>query len=606
MNPNKSSDQSALPRWNLDTVYRGFDDPAFIQDKKLLKESIDRLLVFLRTSDPEANTAAWLKAFLTEYETTADLEENLEAFTYSTFSTDTREEDASTELNEIEAMAVPLQHAEVLFRNALASVKDRLEEVLAHDAELARYRFFMEEELRFQEKQMSPAEENLAADLSRAGGEAWGRLQESISSTVSMPWSDDGSERKTVIQLRALAFHRDRAVREKAFRKELEAWKQVEIPLSFALNGVKGFSDTLNTRRGFGSTLERSVLQARISPATLESLVEAMTESLPRFRTYFSAKAEFLGLPRLAFFDLFAPIGSKTAGADGAKVWSFEESRSFIVEQFGGFSEELARFADRAFGSSWIDAEPREGKVGGAYCVSFPISGESRVLCNFDGSFSSITTVAHELGHAYHHEVLKDAPHCLRTYPMTLAETASIFCEAIVFNHAIETAPEPERLGILETFLSDASQVIVDILSRFIFENEVMERRRQRELSPRELCELMTDAQKRTYGEALDENELHPYMWAVKGHYYRQDLAFYNFPYAFGQLFGLGLCARFEKEGPEFAAAYRTLLEKTGRASAVEVTREAGFEIESPEFWRSGLEIIGRKIDRFVELARTT
>ncbi len=259
----------------------------------------------------------------------------------------------------------------------------------------------------------------------------------------------------------------------------------------------------------------------------------------------------------------------------------------------------MGDFARRAFTEGWIDATSRNGKVGGAYCTNLPLVGESRILCNFDGSFDSVSTVAHELGHAWHSEVMKDLPGLNREYPMTLAETASIFSETLVFRAALSEASDSSKPSIIDTYLMGASQVIVDILSRFHFETALMRCRPTGELSPRELTEMMLDAQNRTYGDALEKEERHGWMWAVKGHYYSPDLAFYNFPYAFGQLFALGLYSIFREEGADFADRYRELLRLTGSADALTVARSADFNIESPDFWRRGIASITELIEDF-------
>ena len=325
-------------------------------------------------------------------------------------------------------------------------------------------------------------------------------------------------------------------------------------------------------------------------------MIGVMEESLPLFRRYLKQKAEYLGLQRCAFFDIFAPL--KTS----VKTWSFDEARDFILRQFSLFSKELSEFAAYAFDKHWIDAEPRQGKVGGAYCIDFPLNRSTRVLCNFSGSFSSVSTLAHELGHAYHHHVLKDTSHIHRDYPMTLAETASIFSESIVYDGALSQADAKGKIGIIEMLLQDTTQVIVDILSRYYFERAVMERKKDGELSPEEFSSIMVDAQKKTYGSSLDESELHPYMWAVKGHYYQQDLAFYNFPYAFGKLFGQGLYSLYKREGTAFAETYRNILGKTGITDANTLTKEVGFDIEQPDFWRQGISMIEESVNQFEQL----
>ena len=442
--------------------------------------------------------------------------------------------------------------------------------------------------------------EELAADLSRSGADAWGRLQEAISSNASALWDERTGERKTLVELRSLAYASDRPLREKAYNLELAAWKSVEIPMAAALNGVKGFALSLDRRRGWESELDKAAVRSRISRGALDGFIASLEESLPAWRSYLAAKARALGLERCAFYDLFAPVS--LAGSREPPRYLFAEARDLIVEKFGAFDPAMGEFAARAFAEGWIDAEPRPGKVGGAFCLDFPDAKTARVLCNFGGSFSDLSTIAHELGHAWQRECVKDKPYVLAQHPLILAETASIFAETVIFEEAMKSAPPPERPGLLEIHLSEACQVIVDILSRFYFERALFERREKGELSPEELCLLMIDAQKRAYGEGLEPDRLHPYMWAAKGHYYSAELPFYNFPYAFGQLFGAGLYARYRSEGSSFAEVYRVLLAGTGASSAVGLTRAARVDIEGAGFWKAGLGVYAGQIADFNSL----
>ncbi|MGH7294089.1 MAG: M3 family metallopeptidase, partial [Polyangiaceae bacterium] len=250
----------------------------------------------------------------------------------------------------------------------------------------------------------------------------------------------------------------------------------------------------------------------------------------------------------------------------------------------------------------WIDAEPRAGKVGGAFCMGVPEVKESRVLMNFDGTFDQVSTLAHELGHGFHNECLKDRTPLQRRTPMTLAETASIFCETIIFHAAMAAAGPDEQLGILETNLLGSCQVVVDIYSRYLFETRLFERREKSELSAGELCALMREAQGEAYGDAIDPATFHPYMWAVKGHYYAADMGFYNYPYAFGLLFGLGLFAIFKRRGAAFCPDYEALLGATGMGKAAELAGRFGIDIRAKKFWADGLAEVRGLIDRYVGL----
>jgi oligoendopeptidase F len=287
------------------------------------------------------------------------------------------------------------------------------------------------------------------------------------------------------------------------------------------------------------------------------------------------------------------------------KVYSFEEARDFIVEHFGNFSPDLAAFAKRAADNHWIDAEQRDGKRGGAYCTEIQALKESRVLCNFDGSLDQVSTVAHELGHAFHNECAFQAGKTVmqQVTPMTLAETASIMCETIVTEAVIQQVSDPqEELAVLESQISGAAQVIVDIYSRFLFEKEVFERRAQADLTADELNEIMERAQKATYGDGLDESQLQKFMWTWKPHYYSPALAFYNYPYAFGLLFATGLYAIYQQRGAEFVADYKNLLASTGEASAADLADRFGIDIRTRKFWDDSLAIIGKRIDRYCEI----
>ena len=310
------------------------------------------------------------------------------------------------------------------------------------------------------------------------------------------------------------------------------------------------------------------------------------------FRDYMNTKAKLLGVDKLEFYDLFAPVGSST------KEYSFEEGSELVYKAYNAFSPESGAFVRNAIDNNWIDAEPRKGKRGGAYDTSFPLVGQSRVFMNYDGSYDSVSTLAHELGHAYHDSIVKDLPCSLADYPMTLAETASIFGENLLFEDVMASSSKDEQLAVLEQYVQGACQICIDILSRFYFEREAFRRRKDGELTPDEMCQIMLKAQEDTYGDAIRTK--HPYMWAVKSHYYSEGFSFYNYPYAFGQLFALGLFAS-RNDVPDFPAYYRAILKSTGSKSAVEVAKAAGIDIEDKAFWMKGINLIGTYAEKLKE-----
>ncbi|MDR0706637.1 MAG: M3 family oligoendopeptidase [Treponema sp.] len=591
----------ALPSWNLETIYPSFDSSEYKRDIALLEKRA-ALLLELLTNSPPFDAASAVKA-IRSWEDAADTAENLMSYAEAVYTTDTRNSRALAEINAVESARLPLGKAAVILRNKLAEIED-WEQLFRTDKTLEPYEFFIAEAVRKARFQMTPDMEDLANDLARSGADAWQRLHEAVSSTAGAAYGAVDGAWKTVTQLRGMAANKDRSVREKAYKAELEAWRSVEIPLAAALNGVKGAAIVMDTRRNWRNAagecqpLQKAAFQSRISEETLASLIAALEHALPLFRRYLTIKSVALKIPVCAFYDLFAPVGE-------GRRWTFDEASQCIVNQFSAFDPAMGAFAQAAFDAHWIDAGIREGKVGGAYCADFPLAGVSRILCNFDGSFDSVSTVAHELGHAWHHDIIKSLPRTRAMYPMTLAETASVFAETIIFEGAYaKAASNAEKLFLIEANLKDCCQVIVDILSRFYFEKALFERRAVVELSPEELCALMIDAQKKTYGDGLDENLLHPYMWAVKSHYYSAALGFYNYPYAFGQLFSLGLYAAYSENKQGFVEKYKAMLALTGSATVEDVARSIGCDIEGNAFWRKSLDILEKRVGEFEERAQ--
>ena len=336
--------------------------------------------------------------------------------------------------------------------------------------------------------------------------------------------------------------------------------------------------------------------QSRMKKETLDAMLEAMREAMPKFHEYLRHKAKLLGYENgLPWYEILAPMGS----ADGTS-YTVEEAHKYLVERFSTFAPDLAEMVDTAFKEEWIDFYPRKGKVGGAFCSNLPFMKQSRILTNFSGSFGSITTLAHELGHAYHGKQIEDHRPMNTGYTMPVAETASNFNELIVVNDAIKNAEGDAKIRLIETQIQDMTQIIVDIYSRFLFEDEVIRRRKDTFMFADELNQIMLDAQKEAFGDGLDHTQLHPYMWCCKSHYYRAGLSYYNFPYAFGGLFSRGLYAKYLEEGEDFLPKYRALLKATTVDTVENVAGIAGIDLTAPDFWRKSLATITEQIDLFI------
>ncbi|MFQ9510056.1 MAG: M3 family oligoendopeptidase [Lachnospiraceae bacterium] len=379
----------------------------------------------------------------------------------------------------------------------------------------------------------------------------------------------------------------------------MECYNKIEDSIAFALNNIKSQVNMLAEVRGYESPLMMTLEQSTMKKETLDAMLSAMREYMPKFHEYLKAKAQMLGHKNgLPWYDLFAPIGSLD------KKYSLEEARDYLVDSFRSFSADMAEMMETAFHESWIDFYPHAGKVGGAFCSNLSSIKQSRILSNYDGSFNAVDTLAHELGHAYHGMQIENNLPLNLDYSMPVAETASTFNETHITKKAIAEAVGDEKLALLENLLSNTTQTICDIYSRYLFESEVFEQCKDRFLMAEDLKEIMIQAQKEAYGDGLDHDVLHPYMWACKGHYYSESLSFYNFPYAFGALFSMGLYTMFEKEGEAFVPKYREMLKNTPMTSVEGAAKIVGVDLTKPDFWRASLEGFAQLIDEFISLSK--
>ncbi len=598
------STASALPRWDVSTIFPSLESPAFADAFDAVVRQVDELTATFDSLEierptapltPDAATIAAVERAIAALNDTLAPYRTLSSYIYSFVATDSRDTLAQARQSELQRQGVRLAQLRTRFTAWIGALD--VEAVIARSPLAQEHVFTLREAQTLAAHQMSPAEEELATELNVSGGAAWAKLHSTLTSQISgAVMLEDGIHNMPMSMLRNLAFNHDRAIRQAGYKAELAAWERNAAPLAAALNSIKGQVNTLSRKRGWPSALDAALLDARIDRATLDAMLTAARESFPDWRRYLRAKAQALGLERLSWYDLFAPVGGN------GRPWTFAEGADFVTQRFGAYSPKLSAFAARAFAQRWIDAEPRPGKEDGAFCM--PIwRDESRVLANFKPSFDGVSTIAHELGHGYHNMLISARAMLQRETPMTLAETASIFCETIIQHAALADAQPAEQIGLLDATLQGQCQVVVDITSRFLFERAVFERRRERELSIQEFCELMLQSQRDTYGDGLDEAALHPYMWAVKSHYYSPSRSFYNFPYMFGLLFGVGLYARYQQDPDGFRERYDDLLASTGMGDAATLAARFGIDTRSVDFWRASLDVIRADIARFESLA---
>ena len=577
--------------WNLDPIYKGFEDPAFAADMEAMSQTAKELEAFAANL-AEQEALAGLRKGIALQEQFSDLINKLAGYASLRQAANTRDSEAGSRMGQIMAVYSGVAAPMAAFQEWASKLPD-LMELVEKDENLKDYTFLFANEKENSRYLLPGIGEAVMAKMQLSGGSAWSDLQQYLTSTVPVTYRDETINLSAV---RNLAYDADQQVRKDAYEAEIACYDRIKDAIAFALNSIKLETISSCQLRGYNSPLERTLKHSHMEKATLDAMFGAMDEYLPKFWQYLKAKGKALGHANgLPWYDLFAPMGKSST------KFTAQDAREYLVNLFAEFDKELSDMVATAFDNAWIDFYPRDGKAGGAFCAGVECLGESRILTNFDGTFSDVVTLAHELGHAFHNQCIKDHRTLNHDYSMPVAETASTFNECVVMASAIsKAADKAEKRALIESQLQDATQIICDIYSRFRFEAKVFENREQQFMHADTLCEFMLEAQKQSYGDGLDPDCQHPYMWACKSHYYGP--TFYNFPYAFGGLFARGLYAQYEKEGAAFVDKYKKLLYTTPIATAEDTAKVAGIDLSDKEFWRGALQTIADQIDLFCQL----
>lgn len=585
--------------WSLNELYESFSSEAFHNDLKKLDKLIEEVNTFAQEiTKNHDNETKKLEDYIKLLESLGLTFEKLGSFSELTMSVESKNEEAIKYADIIDQKQSNLAEAEAKMSKWISEIKN-LDACIEASNILKEYRFFLEEIVEHSKHMLSEKEEVMLARLQNTGSTAWVNYKNLLIANHKVEIELEGKiESLPLTVVLNMAYEKDKNLRKKAYEAEIASYKKIEDGIAAALNGIKGEVITIADLRGYKSPLDMTLQDSRMDQETLEAMLTAMKESLPSFRKYLRRKAEMLGYTNgLPFYELYAPVIEKEMKYD------YEQGKTFVEKQFRTFDESLGDYARRAFDNQWIDVLPKEGKVGGAFCCGLHAIGESRILLNYGDNFGDTITMAHELGHGFHGECLKGESILNTNYPMPLAETASTFCETIVKKAAIKESSKEEAFAILETEISDCTQVIVDIYSRYLFETSVFENREDSPLTVKKIKALMEEAQREAYGDGLDPNYLHPYMWTWKSHYYYAGANFYNFPYAFGLLFAKGLYAEYMNKGAAFVEDYKRLLAVTGKKKIADVTETVGINVRDVEFWRNSLKIVEEDIEEFIKLS---
>ena len=595
--------QTALPRWSVADVHQSFDARSFSDAMESAGAGVTRLEALFEEHNVRAITSRAVlpndgeaaDSVISTFNNVVEAQEILGAYIYATVSTDSRNERAQGLLSEMETLDARVSPLLARLADWVAALGT---ENLATVSTEARDHLGPLERLQARaEHQMSEAEEGLYSELGTTGSSAWGRLQGDLTSQLSTDVHlPTGTKTMPMAAVRGLSTDPDLNVRKAAYEAEMRAWPTIAVACAAAMNSIKGEANVVNRRREWKQPLDASLYSNNVSLATFNAMQSAVHASLPDFRRWMRVKAKLVGDTNgLSWWNLAAPLSI----SPGPISW--DQGISLVKGAFASYSDRLSHLVDRSISEQWLDAEPSEGKVGGAFCMSF-VDDRSLVLLNWSGSVDSAQVTAHELWHAYHNTQLAHRTALQKRLPMALAETASILCETLVVEEGLSRLQGDDRLALLDVDLIGANQVVVDIHSRFLFETEVFARRQKRTLGVSELNEIMLSAQRDAYGDGLDQTTAHPHMWVLKPHYYGSH--FYNWPYTYGLLFGLGLYAQYQLDPEKFRDGYDNVLSRAGMDTAEQLGQAFGIDVTSESFWTASLDVLRARIQNYEQLAQ--
>lgn len=576
--------------WDLTTYFPTFEGLEYRQftdglelDLEQLRQPLDR-----ETASPDA-----LIDRVLAFEDATSRFSHLASYLSCLTAADSANEAYAKEEAALAQLRAGLDKGANLILEELASIDPDSLEVLKGDARLRGATYAIGRLHQEAGHRMAPEEENLAADLSVDGFDAWGRLYDNLAGNLEfeMAYPDGSHTTLSMSQRRSLLGHPDRLVRKAAFEGGNRSWQGVARVAAAALNSLAGTRQVLRNRRGQDHFLKPALFDARLGQPCLDALIAALRAQRPGAREMLRFRASEMGRDQVAWFDLEAPIAS--AGDEVPIEWP--TACAWVQDAFDRAYPALGTFFRSVLKDRWIDWSPRPGKRPGGFCTTSQFSGESRIFMTYNGTVNDVMTLAHEVGHAFHSHLLKDRRGLVRSFPMPLAETASTFAEQILIDGILRdpTSPAERKRRLLDSQVRHAVTFLLDIPIRFEFETRFHEERLKGEVGVSRLNELMSETQQEWLGETLEVGGEDPLFWASKLHFYITGLSFYNFPYTFGFLLSRKLYGRFMEQGAAFLSEYEAFLGKTTVSDSDDLIREVlGEDPAQPAFWESAIETL--------------
>lgn len=579
--------------WSLDTLYKGYDDPNFLEDIEKLKEWKIGLSNVCQTLQEEENEVKLHKG-LSLLEQIRDYTYRLKMYTQLRLSVDSNNEQNSTWSYTVNNLCADISYYESKLWNIIINIEN-LKDLIERDEKAKKYEFILNEKIQKCKYDLNDKQEQILSMVYLTSLKAFSDMYYALTGNAKAKFR---GESLPLTKVKNMCHDTSSEVRKEAFLAELKAYEAIAEPLSFAISAIKSQQLKEARLRGYKDPLEKMLMDSRMNKKTLDVMMDSIESYLPKFRTYLKKKANLLGYDHgLPWYEIYATLGECNFN------FSIGECNEYILKHFKPVSDNLYQMVKRAFNEDWIDYPTKQGKQPGAFCENLGWIKESRMITNYNNTLSDIVTVAHELGHAFHGMMIENQPILNREYCMPLAETASTFNENIIYNALAADMDEYNRLLVIDTQLSALCQNILDIYARFQFEKSVFEHVEKGFLNASQLCELMKKALLKSFGDGLDPNYLHPYRWITKVHYYIPDIAYYNFPYTFGALFSRGLYAKYKEEGYSFIPKYEALLQATTINTVEDVAAIADIDLTTDKFWKQSLQSIVDQMNEFLSLA---
>ncbi|WHX39396.1 M3 family oligoendopeptidase [Mesobacillus sp. AQ2] len=582
--------------WDLEVFFKGgSSSPEFADHLKAAGGQIEKFKKEVEGWEPvnQSTESAMLANLVGLFDGAAKKVRQAGAFVSCLHAQNTDDKKAGQLKATVTELSASLQTALTIFDQKLSSFSKDVWDELLQDGLLKELRFVLTERRERAAEKLSEREESAINALSVDGYHGWGQMYDLLVGNTKVQYKE---ESLSVGQAANKLSDADRSVRKEVFAAWEKAWGEKEDFYAKTLNHLAGFRLNVYKLRGWEDVLKEPLDINRMKKETLDAMWEVISGNKEPFVRFLNRKAGLLGLEKLSWFDLDAPIGSAES------KMSYQQGAGFIVDNFALFGKEMADFAKMAFEDNWIEAEDRPGKAPGGFHTFFPESSQSRIFMTYSGTPSNVSTLAHELGHGFHTYAMRDLHLLNRNYAMNVAETASTFAEMIVSDASVKNAQtKEEKLGLLEDKVQRSVALLMNIHARFLFETRFYEERKQGVVNPERLGELMKNAQQEAYGGALEE--YHPLFWASKLHFFITGVPFYNFPYTFGYLFSLGIYAMALEEGKGYEEKYIALLKDSASMTVEELAQKhLNVDLTKKDFWEKAVRMCVDDVEEFMAL----